>query len=63
MNVNENLSISYTEAETTYDAQAHLASGDIADVDLKSDAIQVAYSMGDMSIKAYRMSNENPGYD
>jgi len=63
MNINENLSVSYTEAETTYDAQAHLVSGDIADVDLKSDAIQVAYSMGAMSIKAYRMSHENPGYD
>jgi outer membrane protein OmpU len=64
MNVNENLSISYTEAETTYDAQASNASGQtVADVDLKSDAIQVAYSMGAMSIKAYRMSHENPGYD
>ena len=61
----ENLSISYTEAETTYDAQAHVAAGatDIADVDLKSDAIQVAYSMGAMSIKAYRMDSENPGWD
>jgi outer membrane protein OmpU len=65
MNVNENLSVSYTEAETTYDAQAGAATGvaEIADVDLKSDAIQVAYSMGAMSIKAYRMSHENPGYD
>ena len=65
MNVNENLSVSYTEAETTYDAQSGpgVGAAAIADVELKSDAIQVAYSMGGMSIKAYRMSHENPGYD
>jgi outer membrane protein OmpU len=61
-NVNENLSISYTEAEETYDAQDNAATA-VADVVQKTDAIQIAYSMGAMSIKAYRMDSENPGWD
>ena len=35
----------------------------IADVDQKIDAIQLAYSMGGMSIKAYQMEVENPAFD
>jgi outer membrane protein OmpU len=61
-NVNENLSVSYTESEETYDAQDNAATA-IADVTMKTDGIQVAYSMGAMSIKAYRIDVENPGYD
>ena len=61
-NVNENLSISYTEAEETYDAQDNAATA-VADVVQKTDAIQIAYSMGAMSIKAYRMDSENPGWN
>jgi outer membrane protein OmpU len=62
-NVNENFSISYSESVSTYDAQAHLKSGDTADVDQEIDAIQVAYSMGGMSIKAYTMDVTNPAFD
>jgi hypothetical protein len=29
----------------------------------KTDGIQIAYSMGAMSIKAYQLDTENPGYD
>ena len=61
-NVNENLSVSYTESKETYDAQDDAATA-IADVDQKIDAIQVAYSMGGMSIKAYQMEVENPAFD
>jgi len=61
-NVNENLSLSYTEAEETYNAQDDAATA-VADVTQKTDAIQVAYSMGAMSIKAYRMDVKNPGWD
>ena len=61
-NVNENLSVSYTESEETYDAQAGKGVT-VADVDQKIDAIQVAYSMGGMSIKAYQMDVTNPSFD
>ena len=59
-NVNDNFSVSYTESTETYNAQSSAAS---QDVDQKADAIQVAYSMGGMSIKAYQMEVTNPGYD
>tara|TARA_B100001093_G_scaffold337884_1_gene322649 strand:+ start:5772 stop:6845 length:1074 start_codon:yes stop_codon:yes gene_type:complete len=61
-NVNDNLSISYTESEDTYDAQDN-ASSAVSDVTMDTDAIQIAYSMGGMSIKAYNMETTNPGYD
>ena len=61
-NVNENMSISYTESEETYDAQDDAATA-IADVDQEIDAIQFAYSMGGMSIKAYQMDVTNPAFD
>ena len=61
-NVNENFSISYTESEETYDAQDD-ASTAIADVDQEIDAIQFAYSMGGMSVKAYQMDVTNPAFD
>ena len=61
-NVNENFSLSYTESEETYDAQDD-ASTAVADVDQEIDAIQVAYSMGGMSIKAYQMDVTNPAFD
>jgi len=64
-NVNENLSISYTTADETYDTQDHALTAVATDDDVtqKTDAIQIAYSMGAMSIKAYRMESENPGWD
>jgi outer membrane protein OmpU len=61
-NVNENLSVSYTESEETYDAQDNAATA-IADVDQEIDAIQFAYSMGGMSVKAYQMDVTNPAFD
>ena len=59
-NVNDNLSISYTESTETYNAQSSAAS---QDVDQEIDAIQFAYSMGGMSIKAYQMDVTNPAFD
>jgi hypothetical protein len=61
-NVNENFSVSYTESEETYDAQDHAATA-VADVTMKTEGIQAAYSMGAMSIKAYRIDVTNPAYD
>jgi outer membrane protein OmpU len=61
-NVNDNLSISYTETDDTYDAQSDMATN-IVDVTQSTEALQVAYSMGGMSIKAYNMETTNPGYD
>jgi len=61
-NVNDNLSISYTDSEDEYDAQDN-ASTAVADVSQDSEAIQMSYSMGGMSIKAYQMERTNPGYD
>ena len=62
-NVNDSLSISYTESTETYDAQSNVKGGtEIADVDQEVEAIQVAYSMGGMSIKAYQMDVTNPSF-
>jgi outer membrane protein OmpU len=61
-NVNDNLSVSYTETEDVYDNQDN-ASSAVDDVTMTTDAIQIAYSMGGMSIKAYNMDTTNPGYD
>jgi outer membrane protein OmpU len=61
-NVNENLSISYGELTETYNAQDD-ASTAIANVDMESDSIQFAYTMGSMSIKGYQTETSNPGWD
>ena len=61
-NVNDNLSISWTQSDDTYDAQDN-ASTAVADVEKSTEALQFAYSMGGMSIKAYRMEEDNPSYD
>ena len=58
-NMNDNVSVSYTTTEDTYDSQS-LATSDVAQ---STDAFQIAYSMGAMSIKAYKMDTDNPGYD
>jgi len=58
-NVNDNLSISWTETTDTYDGQGDT----IGDAEKKTDALQIAYSMGGMSIKAYTMEEDNPNYD
>ena len=59
-NVNDSFSISYTESTETYNAQSEAAS---QDVDQEIDAIQFAYSMGGMSVKAYQMDVTNPAFD
>ena len=64
-NVNDNLSISYTTSDETYDSQdnAKTATTDDDDVTESIDALQVAYSMGGMSVKAYNMEISNPEQD
>jgi outer membrane protein OmpU len=67
-NINDDLSVSYAKAEDTYDAQAgstanSVAGSTVADVTVDHKSIQVAYSMGSMSIKAYRQETSNVGYD
>jgi len=67
MNVNDNLSVSYAEADDTYDATAgwvtaSVAGDSVADVTMSLKSIQAAYSMGSMSIKAYRTETDNAGY-
>ena len=60
-NVNDNLSISYAEVEDTYDSQD--GANSIDDQTQKTESIQIAYSMGSMSIKAYATETSNPNYD
>ena len=63
-NVNDNLSISYSEVEDTYDAQSNVKGGtEVADVTMKTESLQVAYSMGSMSVKAYSTETSNPNFD
>jgi len=63
-NVNDNLSISYSEVEDTYDAQSNDKSGtETEDVTMKTESLQVAYSMGSMSVKAYSTETSNPNFD
>ena len=64
-NVNDNMSISYTTSEETYDSQDDAATATTNDDDVTEtiDALQVAYSMGGMSIKAYNMEVSNPDQD
>ena len=64
-NVNENMSISYTVADSTYDSQDDAKTAVTTDDDITQeiDSLQVAYSMGGMSIKAYNMEVTNPAHD
>ena len=64
-NVNDNMSISYTTSDETYDTQDHAKTVVTTDDDVTEtiDALQVAYSMGGMSIKAYNMEVSNPDQD
>ncbi len=64
-NVNDNMSISYTTSDETYDTQDDHKSGVTTDDDVTEtiDAIQIAYSMGGMSIKAYNMEVTNANQD
>ena len=64
-NVNDDLSISYSEMTATHDSQMNVASStaERADVDEKHESLQAAYSMGAMSIKAYTTEVTNPNFD
>ena len=64
-NVNDDLSISYSEMTATYDTRGHQADGvkQELDVDEKHESLQVAYSMGAMSVKAYTTEITNPNFD
>ena len=59
-NVNDDLSISYAEAEETHDAREMSTTNDVTQ---ESESLQIAYSMGSMSIKAYSTEITNPNYD
>ena len=59
-NVNDDLSISYSEMDSTHDSQTASTN---TDVDEKYESIQAAYSMGAMSIKAYSTEITNPFFD
>ena len=61
-NVNDNLSISYSEVEDTYDSQDD-ASTAVEDQTMKTESLQLAYTMGSMSVKAYSTETSNPNYD
>ena len=65
-NVNDNLSVSYAQADDTYDAQAAAGEGtstNVNDVTSTMKSIQAAYSMGAMSIKAYRTTTDGVNYN
>ena len=63
-NVNDNLSLSWSEMTSTYDPQGHTSAGvDEVGVDEKHESLQVAYSMGAMSVKAYSTEITNPNFD
>ena len=62
-NVNDDLSLSWSEMTATHDSQQHTSGTDGTDVDEKHESIQMAYSMGAMSIKAYKTEITNPNFD
>ena len=65
-NVNDNLSVSYAKSDDVYDNQGSTGVstvGVIADVTRSIKSMQAAYSMGAMSIKAYRTTTDNVDFD
>ena len=62
-NVTDDFSLSYTDTDDTYDSQSTSTAAAGNDVVQSTRAVQAAYSMGAMSIKAYSMKSDNPGYD
>ena len=62
-NVNDNLSISYSEVEDTHDGQNAVSGADGLNSTMKTESIQVAYTMGGISINAYSTETSNPNYD
>ena len=59
-NVNDDISISYAEVEETHDDRTSTQTNDVTQ---ESESLQIAYSMGSMSIKAYSTEITNPNYD
>ena len=63
-NVNDDLSLSWSEMTATHDSQNMSGTASSAtDVDEKHESLQMAYSMGAMSIKAYKTEITNPNFD
>ena len=61
--MNDDVSISYTDKEDTYDNQDDKGtSAGQADVKMSTESLQIAYSMGSMSIKAYQTETTNPNF-
>ena len=65
-NVNDDFSVSFTRSKDNYSGASTFtpaaAAVDVS-VDQTTTAVQAAYSMGAMSIKAYNMKVKNVGYD
>jgi hypothetical protein len=59
-NVNDNLTISYTDQSDTYDAQSESVTGD---VDMDTDSLNIAYTVGSMSIAIVDSDQDNVGWD
>ena len=59
-NVNDDLSISYAEVEETHDSRMAATNTDVTQ---ESESLQIAYSMGSMSIKAYTTEITNPNFN
>jgi len=63
-NVNDDISLSWSEMTATHDPQQHTSGGvDSVGVDEKHESLQLAYSMGAMSIKAYKTEITNANFD
>jgi hypothetical protein len=63
-NVNDDLSLSWSEMTATHDPQTHSTSSvDMVGVDEKHESLQMAYSMGGLSFKAYTTEITNPNFD
>ena len=59
-NINDDLSLSYAEVEETHDARDDTTNTDVTQ---ESESLQIAYSMGSMSIKAYTTEITNPNFN
>ena len=58
-NVNDSLSLSYSEMTSTHDYGEFTQT---TDVDEEHESLQLAYSMGAMSVKAYTTEITNPNF-
>ena len=58
-NVNDNLTVSYTDQEDTYDGQSF----SIADSTMDTTSLNIAYTVGSMSIAMVSSDQSNVGWD